>query len=94
MDFRELSLEQMMDIELFYRETCPYSSKVRAFIRDNGLLSVVEQRDVEDDAENLEELIEVSDDDQVPCLVVDGEPILESDAIVDWLEEYGKKDLH
>jgi glutaredoxin 3 len=79
-----------MTIELFYRETCPYSSKVREFIREAGLISKIEEHDVEEDSDSLDELIELNEDDQVPCLVVDGEPILESDAIVDWLAEYGK----
>ena len=85
-----METEDFMNVELFYRETCPYSSKVREFIRDAGLLSKIEQHDVEEDAESLDELMELNDDDQVPCLVVDGEPILESEAIVDWLAEYGK----
>ena len=79
-----------MNVELFYRETCPYSSKVREFIRENGLLAKIEEHNIEEDPESLVKLMELNEDDQVPCLVIDGEPMLESDAIVDWLEEYGK----
>jgi glutathione S-transferase len=78
-----------MEAALFYRETCAYSSKVREFIRENGLLSKIQLRDVDEDEGYLEELMELNDDDQVPCLVVDGDPILESDVIISWLDENG-----
>lgn len=79
-----------MEAALFYRETCPYSSKVREFIRENGLISKIQLRDVGEDEGYMDELMELNDDDQVPCLVVNGEPILESDAIISWLDENGE----
>jgi glutathione S-transferase len=80
--------ELEMEAALYYRETCPYSSKVREFIRENGLMPKIKFHDVDDDEEeSLETLVEMNDDDQVPCLVVDGEPMLESEAIISWLDE-------
>jgi glutathione S-transferase len=78
----------MMKLELFHRQDCPYSAKVRECIAGRGLESEIEYRDVDAEPEAMEQLIQLTGDEQVPCLVVDGKPMLESDAIVAFLESY------
>lgn len=76
-----------MSIQLFHRWPCPYSDRVRTFIDDKGLrehLDFVEVSEVPGAEERLESLTGKT---QVPCLVVDGKPILESEDIMRWMEE-------
>lgn len=77
-----------MNLELYHRENCPFSAKVREFIHRHHLAKQIDFLDVDEEPAALEDLIEKTDDEQVPCLVVDGEPILESDDIIDWLEAH------
>jgi len=75
-----------MKVELYHREGCPYSAKVRDFIASHQLKSHIAYHDVDEEEDSLEKLEKLTGADRVPCLVVDREPILESDDIVDWLE--------
>jgi glutaredoxin 3 len=76
-----------MKLELFHREACPYSAKVRDYISSHGLKSKIDYKDIEASDANLEKLETLTHDEQVPCLVIDGKPMLESDDIIDWLKE-------
>ena len=81
-----------MQIELYHRQDCPFSAKVRRFIDSEGLKSQIAYHDLDKEEGSDRKLLDLTGDEQVPCLVVDGKPILESDEIVDWLEDH-KDDL-
>ncbi len=68
---------------LYYKPSCPYCRKVTAFMEDNGI--EMEMRDTRE-GDNLAELTKLTGKTQVPCLVVGGDPMLESDAIIAYLE--------
>ena len=75
-----------MPIQLYHRWHCPYSKRVRDFVDQNALGDKIEYVEL-DEAEGAEnKLAELTGRSQVPCLVVDGEPILESADIVNWLQ--------
>lgn len=77
-----------MNLELYHRWKCPYSAKVRAEI---GKLEVEEQiqfHEIGEDEKAAETLRQLTGKTQVPCLVIDGKPMLESDDIVQWLEDH------
>jgi glutaredoxin len=76
-----------MKIELYHLQSCPFSAKVRRYITQNKLNSKIEYHDVEN-RNNLRKLIELTGDEQVPCLVVDSNPILETDDIISWLQNH------
>ena len=74
-----------MPIQLYHRWHCPYSKRVRDFVDENALGEKVEYLEL-GEAEGAEDkLADLTGGSQVPCLVVDGEPVLESADIVDWL---------
>ena len=74
-----------MPIQLYHRWHCPYSKRVRDFVDENALGENIEFLEL-GEAEGAEaKLTDLTGLSQVPCLVVDGEPILESADIVDWL---------
>ena len=75
-----------MTIQLYHRWRCPYSARVRDFIETHHLgdrIEFIELSEVPDAEANLNGLVGTT---QVPCLVVDGQPKLESADIVQWLD--------
>jgi glutathione S-transferase len=49
---------------------------------------VVEQRDTRQDPSAREALRALNGHTQVPCLLIDGQPLLESADIIDWLDAH------
>ncbi len=75
-----------MALQLYHRWRCPYSARVRDFIDEHSLgdkIEYVELGEVEGAEAGLNDITGRS---QVPCLVVDGKPILESAEITQWLQ--------
>ena len=77
-----------MKLELYHFESCPYCLKVRKFIDVNGLKNQVQYFDTLKDEEANKRLVAMNGDDQVPCLVIDGKPLLESDDIIAFLAKH------
>ncbi len=74
-----------MSLILYHFESCPYCAKVRAAAAELGV--ELEMRDTRADDRHREELLELTGRTQVPCLVIDGRPMHESDDIVNYLRE-------
>lgn len=74
----------MKDLKLFYMDRCPYCNKVRKYIKDNDIS--VKMVDIYADPKNQEQLIELGGIDQVPMLLIDGNPRYESEDIIEWLK--------
>lgn len=77
-----------MKPELYHLWLCPYSEKVRNFITENNLEEHIVYRDVHDDSVAAEKLLELTGGEQVPCLVINDQAILESDDIIDWVKNH------
>lgn len=75
----------MKNLVLYYYPTCPYCRKVTKFI-DKHELEEIELKNINKDQQAEKELIEVGGKRQVPCLFIDGEPLYESDDIINWLQ--------
>ncbi len=76
-----------MNMELYHRWNCPSSAQVRDFISHHNLEHLIDFIDVEEDAKFRFDLRALTGKTQVPCLVVEGTPIQESDIIIEWLKE-------
>ena len=74
-----------MSLVLYYQPFCPYCQRVLRV--SEQLKPPLELKNVQEDAALLEELKKLTGKTQVPCLVIDGKPMLESEDIVRWLEE-------
>ena len=80
-----------MKLILYHFEACPYCEKVRRAIRELPIEGI-EYRDILERAEYRRELIEMNGTRQVPCLLIDGQSMLESDDIVAFLRRtFGPK---
>ena len=77
-----------MKIELYQKERCPFSDKVRKFIDRNHLRSRVGYRFTDHNGMALAKLMDLTSEEKVPVLVVDGKPVEESDQIIRWLDEH------
>lgn len=78
----------MSHLTLYHKPGCPYCQKVITFTQQNGISVLLKNRD-----ENLkirQELIDIGGKPQVPCLVIDGKALYESDDIIKWFRENWK----
>lgn len=76
-----------MKLELYYSASCPFSRKVLNYVSQSGIEGKVVPHDVDRDPKTAERHMELNGTDQVPCLVINGKPMLESDEIIEWLDE-------
>ena len=71
-------------LELYYYPECPYCQRVLRAIKANGYEGIV-LKNIHADAEADATLVRVGGKHQVPCLLIDGDPMYESLDIIDWL---------
>jgi glutathione S-transferase len=76
-----------LKLELIHKWACPYSARVRNFIEERGLQDRIASLEVNETEGAKDRLAQLTGKTQVPCLVADGEPILESRDIIQWLEQ-------
>lgn len=79
----------MKHLTLYYFESCPYCQKVLHFLKNYSFET--ELKDIRKDPSARDELVKIGGKQQVPCLVVDGKALYESDAIIQWLRNYAEK---
>lgn len=74
------------ELVLYGHDFCPYCRRV---YRALAAMDIdVPRRDTWDAGDARRELMALNGTTQVPCLLIDGEPLLESNDIVDWLRAY------
>lgn len=75
--------------ELYFKPDCPFSLKVLNFFKDNNIVKYPSYN-IEDATcgeQNARKLKEVGGKVQVPCLVIDGKAMYESDDIIEYAKE-------
>jgi glutaredoxin len=76
-----------LNLQLFHKWQCPYSARVRNFIDEHRLGDEIEYVEIHEVEGAGDKLAQMTGKSQVPCLVIDGKPILESSEIVQWLQQ-------
>ena len=79
----------MTDLVLYYMPTCPFCQKVISFMKKNDI--EVTMKDTLGEQSYRQELLTIGGKTQVPCLVIDGKALYESDDIISWFKENWKK---
>ena len=74
----------MPELTLYYFPSCPYCRLVLECLYRLDLK--IPMRDIRSEPGARDELLEIGGKGQVPCLVIDGKPLYESDNIVGWLQ--------
>ncbi len=75
-----------MTLELYYFDSCPYCRKVLSVIEKQQNKIIL--KDIHSNHKFYDELVNKTGDYQVPCLSINGAPMLESDDIIDYLESH------
>ncbi len=74
----------MSELELYYLENCPFCIKVLDYLNDKNIdVDLIELNEVDESREFLKEN---GGKVQVPCLFIDGEPLYESEDIINWFK--------
>ena len=76
---------QSNKLDLFYYDECFFCQKVLREIKNLNLK--VSYRHIYEDQKNLQTLLEKTGRKTTPCLFINGEPMFESDDIIEWLRE-------
>ncbi|MCI8468653.1 MAG: glutaredoxin [Eggerthellaceae bacterium] len=77
-------MSYLNDHTLYYKKTCPFCVKVMRFMDANHI--TMDTRDTLQPG-NEDDLVRIGGKKQVPCLVVDGRALYESDDIIAYLRE-------
>ena len=75
----------MPELKLYSNPGCPFCRKVTSFMDSTGI-----ELDIEDPYSSRAALAafrDFSGGTQIPCLSINGEPMLESDDIIIWMQE-------
>lgn len=67
-----------MALALYYYDTCPFCQYVLDIIEQLKIEETIIFKNIYKEQKYMLELIEMNGHRQVPCLVIDGEPMLES----------------
>lgn len=74
-------------MKLYYFESCRFCQRVLATIDELGIKDRFEYLDIQEHPEFGDELEKMNGSRQVPCLVVNGKPMLESMDIIAYLRK-------
>lgn len=75
---------------LYKFDRCPYCVAVMEYLKRRRI--TIPLRDILTDPGGLDELIRVGGKRQVPCLIMDGKALYESEEIIQWFEEHWNHD--
>ena len=77
-------------LTLFFMPTCPYCRKVFNYLEQANIK--VDTKDTSASPESRQSLIDIGGKSQVPCLVIDGKALYESDDIIQWFKDNWQDD--
>ncbi len=80
------SAKEKHAIVLYYTSYCPYSQKVLRYLQQ--IHKQLPMKNLENDPQAKAELKRIGGEMQVPCLIIDGKPLYESNAIIEWLSQH------
>lgn len=84
--FQKVALKKnSYNLTLYVNPRCPYCVKVTSYLKEQG--RTIPTKSTQDPGVR-EELISIGGKGQVPCLVINGKAMYESDAIIDWLKNH------
>ena len=80
----ELFMSEKHELTLYYFNECPYCQKVLSYLQEAK--KTVPMKNTKENNDFREELKEQGGKTQVPCLMIDGKALYESDDIISWLQ--------
>lgn len=80
----ETYAQEKPQLLLYIRPNCPYCKKVTNYLNQEN--KSVPTKDIGRDTKARDELIQKGGKQQVPCLMINGKPMYESNDILNWLK--------
>lgn len=77
--------QKQYNLTLYYFDACPHCKKVLDYIQYHCLPVVL--KDIRKEPRYKQELLQIGKKMQVPCLIINGIPLYESNDIIEWLKE-------
>ena len=74
----------MPNLILYHYNECSYCGRVRDFLKDQNIS--ISMKNTRENPKFREELVKLGGKPQVPCLVIDGQALYESDKIIEWIK--------
>lgn len=74
------------ELTLYYFDSCPFCIKVVQFLNKNNIQ--LNMKNTIQDASAKSELLNIGGKSQVPCLIMNGTAMYESDDIIEWLKHH------
>lgn len=84
-NYHLVQYQERPKLVLYYSPTCPYSQKVLNYLK--AINKTVPMKNVYASPHVKEELRTLGGKMQVPCLIINGKPLYESDQIIQWLAD-------
>ncbi|MEM7175655.1 MAG: glutathione S-transferase N-terminal domain-containing protein [Chlamydiota bacterium] len=81
-----MSKQHQSILILYYKPNCPFSQKVLQFLKETN--QAIPLKNIAEDLSAKEELTHLGGKAQTPCLFIDGSPLYESQAIIDYLQTH------
>jgi len=72
----------MPELTLYFMPTCPFCQKVIKYLEQNDI--IIPKKNTAASSQVRQELLSIGGKTQVPCLVIDGKALYESDDIIQW----------
>lgn len=85
-NYQNCATKERPTLLLYYTSYCPYSQKVLKYLKK--IHKQVPLKDLEGNSKAKSELKKIGGKMQVPCLVINGKALYESDAIIEWLSQH------
>lgn len=76
--------DYMQKLKLYIMKACPFCKKVMRFMEKNNVEGV-EIVDIDSDPRHKEDLVKIGGVNQVPMLLIDDNPMYESEDIIQWM---------
>jgi glutaredoxin 3 len=70
---------------LYKFDSCPFCLRVMSYLKSQDI--TIPMRDTMRDPSASKELLAIGGKTQVPCLIIDGKALYESNDIITWFEE-------
>ena len=81
----------MPELTLYFMPTCPFCQKVVKYLEQNDIS--VTMKNTAANSQTRQELLSIGGKTQVPCLVIDGKTLYESDDIIQWFKVHYRKSV-
>jgi glutaredoxin len=81
----------MPELTFYFMPTCPFCQKVVKYLEQNDI--IITKKNTAANSQTRQELLAIGGKTQVPCLVIDGNPLYESDDIIQWFKANYRKSV-